>query len=285
MKRLGIAALVGLLCAFSLQAEPESKPKVTSETSPVTVPFEVLKSQHIAVQIKVNGKGPYWVIFDTGAPATLLSTKVGKETGLLKNAPTPLFSPFGATAQVKLKSLMVGDVKAENVPALVMDHPTVQKLGEALGKPIEGIVGFPFFARYKTTIDYKARELTFTPSGYDPPDLMKDLTALGPLLSAMQDQGAMKVVAPAGQWGLVVTKEARDDKPGVTVKEVRPGTPAALAGVKAGDRLLTLDSRWADSVAECYQAASHVKPGTAVPVVILRDGKELELTVKPVPGL
>jgi hypothetical protein len=285
MRRFVLTAAVCLLCAFSLRAAPEPKPKGTSDTQPVTVPFELLKSQHIAVEVKVNGKGPYWVIFDTGSPVTLLSAKVGKDTGLLKNAPQPLFAPFGPTAQVKLKSLTVGDVKAENMPAVVMDHPTVQKLGETLGKPIEGIVGFPFFARYKTTIDYKAKELTFTPSGYDPPDVMKDLTALGPLLAAMQDQGDVKVVAPAATWGMVVTKAAGDDKPGVTIKEVRPGTPAADAGLKAGDRLLTLDSRWADSVGECYQAASRVKPGTAAPVVIRRDGKEMELTVKPVPGL
>jgi S1-C subfamily serine protease len=93
------------------------------------------------------------------------------------------------------------------------------------------------------------------------------------------------VVAPAAQWGLIVTKESGDDKPGVTIKEVRPGTPAAAAGLKAGDRLLTLDSRWTDSVAECFAAASQIKAGTAVPAVIKRDGKEMEVTVKPAAGL
>ena len=52
---------------------------VTADTTrgaarPVSVPFELLKSGHMAVQVKVNGKGPYWLIFDTGAPTSLLNT-------------------------------------------------------------------------------------------------------------------------------------------------------------------------------------------------------------------
>jgi hypothetical protein len=216
---------------------------------------------------------------------TLLSTKVGEDTGLLKNAPKPLFSPFGQVAQAKLKSLEIGDLKAEGLSAIVMNHPTVEMLGKNLNKPLEGIVGFGFFARYKTTIDYKAKELKFAPGNYDPPDVMGTLTDARVLLSLFKEEPPIKVVAPAAQWGFVVTKEAGDDKPGVTIKEVRPGSPAATAGLKAGDRLLTLDSRWTDSVAECFTAASQIKPGTAVPATIKRDGKEMEVMVKPVAGL
>ena len=37
---------------------------------------------------------------------------------------------------------------------------------------IEGIVGFPFFARYKMTVDYAAKEMTFVPNGYKATDVM-----------------------------------------------------------------------------------------------------------------
>ena len=52
-----------------------------------------------------------------------------------------------------------------------------------------------------------------------------------------------------------------------------------------GDRLLTLDGRWTDSVADCYTAAGQVKPGITVKVLVRRAGRELELTVKPTAGL
>src|SRR5262249_15347747 len=94
-----------------------------------------------------------------------------------------------------------------------------------------------------------------------------------------------RVVGPAGQWGLKVHKDAKDRDAGVTVKEVLAGSAAAAGGLKPGDRLLSLDGRWTDTVAECYSAASHVKPGTAAKVVVKRKGKEMELTVKPVAGL
>jgi S1-C subfamily serine protease len=94
-----------------------------------------------------------------------------------------------------------------------------------------------------------------------------------------------KVAAPAGLWGLEVTKDKSDEDAGVDVKAVMSGGPAAAAGLKAGDRILTIDGRWTDSVPDTYQAASYVKPGRSVVVVVKRDGKEVRLTVAPKTGL
>src|SRR5262245_47470876 len=67
------------------------------ETKPVTVPFGLLKTQHMTVEVKINGKGPYRLIFDTGAPVTLINNKVAKEAGVLpKNFKQPLFAIFGS---------------------------------------------------------------------------------------------------------------------------------------------------------------------------------------------
>src|SRR5262249_57370215 len=118
----------------------------------VTVPFELLRSGHMAVKVKVNGKGPFRLIFDTGAPITLLNNKVAREADLLRGAQPPAFALFGAAGEVRVKRLEVGGVAAEDVPAIVMDHPTVEAIGRVLG-PVDGIVGFPFFARYKMTLD------------------------------------------------------------------------------------------------------------------------------------
>ena len=55
--------------------------------------------------------------------------------------------------------------------------------------------------------------------------------------------------------------------------------------MKAGDRLLTLDGRWTDTLVDLYTAAGYVKPGATVAVVVKRDGKEITLKVKPGAGL
>ncbi len=270
------SCLLAVLLAPVVRAETPA-PKATE------VPFDLLKTKHMVIQIKVNGKGPYRVIFDTGAPVMLLNTKVGRESGLIgKNTRAPLFSLFGSMGPTRIHTLEIGGLKVENVPVMVMDHPTVEVISKFLG-PIEGIVGFPFFARYKMTLDYQAKKLTFVPNGFQPPDAMESLTKS--VMSLMEDNPKPKVLAAAGQWGLVLQKAKDDQEAGVRIREVLPGSAAATAGLKAGDRLLTLDGRWTDSVADAYLAAGHVKPGTAARVVVRRDGKEVALTVKPRAGL
>ena len=252
------------------------------EAMPAKVPFELLRTQHMTVMVKVNGKGPYRLIFDTGAPIMLLTNKVAREAGVItkKEKGTPI-ALFGTMGQFKIKTLEIGGLKAENLNTIVMDHPTVSAMAKAVG-PIEGIVGFSFFARYRMTIDYQAKELTFVPTKFEPPDM---LTKLMTMLMAPKDKVEKRVLAPAGQWGFSVGKEAGDERPGVNIVDVLAESPAARAGLKKGDRLLTLDGRWTDSVVDCYTAATHVPPGTTARVTVLRDGKDLALSVRVRAGL
>jgi membrane-associated protease RseP (regulator of RpoE activity) len=276
------AALLALAVAAPLRAD--------APPAPVTVPIEMLEqgkffSGHFAVKVKVNGKGPYRLIFDTGAPVILLSRKVGTEAGLLggkgKKAPPGgglLLMP-GITS---VDSLDVGGVTAKDVAAVVMDHPTVQAISEGFG-PIDGLVGFPFFARYKTAIDYQAKTLTLTPNGFKPADTMQNM------MKTMTDASAggkpkPKILVPAGQWGLRVEKPADDEDEGVNVAEVLADSAAAKAGLKAGDRLLTLDGRWTDSIADVFHAAAAIKPSQTVEAVVKRDGKKMAVTVAPAAG-
>jgi Aspartyl protease/PDZ domain len=274
-----IAFAVGLLMTLSC-----AKPAFPPGDGPgaITVPFDLLKSMHMVVQVKVNGKGPYRVIFDTGAPVMLLNNKVAKESGLLGKSDKPaLFNPFGGSmVQMKIKSLQLGDLKAEDVSTVIMDHPTIELMSKFLG-PVEGIVGFPFFARYKTTIDYQAKQLIFVPNGYNPPDALQ---ALMSRFMGLNSTANVKHLAPAAQWGLVLEKSPGEE-PGVAVKEVRPGSAANTAGIRAGDRILTLDGRWTDSVPDVYLAASHVKPDEEAKVTLRRGSEEVSLAVKPRRGL
>jgi len=252
------------------------------KAAPTKVPFDLLRTQHMTVMVKVNGKGPYRLIFDTGAPIILLTNKIAREAGVIpKSHKNPPFSLFGSMGQFKIKSLEVGNLKAEDLSTIVMDHPTVAAMAKAVG-PIEGIVGFSFFARYRMTIDYQAKEMTFVPTMFEPPDMLAKITAL---LMGPKDKPGKRLVAPAGQWGFRVGKETGDEGAGVNVQEVFVQSPAAQAGLRKGDRLLTLDGRWTDSVLDCYTAASHVQPGAMACLLVLRDGKEVELTVHVQAGL
>jgi hypothetical protein len=274
MKRILTIAVL-LASAWVVRAEDAKKP--------ITVPFELFKTKHMAIDVKFNGKGPYRMVFDTGAPVVLVSNKLARETGLLDPKNAPPFALFGAGGMARIKELQVGGARVENVSATIMDHPYIDAMSQAFG-PVYGIVGFPFFARYKSSIDYQAKTMTLTPNGFEPGDANEAL--VGVVMAAMEgkDKGP-KVVSPAGQWGFSVEKATGDKDAGVVVKGVLADGPAAAGGLKAGDRLLTLDDRWTDTVVDAYLAASLVKPGTETKLKVKRDGKDVELTVKPVAGL
>lgn len=263
-----------LVIFFSPLRADERQPK------PFKAPFELLPSKHMAVQIRINGKGPYRILFDTGSPVVLLNNKAARASGVVSAGTEPSFlNLFATLGQFSVRSLEMGALKAENVPAIVMDHPTLAEAAKVLG-PLDGIAGFPLFARYRLTIDYAANELTFVPNGYKPADVLQDLMA-----QLLQSSAAKPdiVTAPAARWGLTVSKPADDRQAGVVVSRVEPGS-AAAAGLKAADRLLTLDGRWTDTVDDLYRAAQAVQPGRRVRIVLGRQGRELAVDLTPRAG-
>jgi len=247
---------------------------------PSKVEFELLRSLHISVDVKINDAGPYRLIFDLGAPITLVSGRFAAESGMISKeaAERPAF--MGMRGDKIAKKFQVGEVVAENVQVMVMDHPTIKAISEVLG-PIDGIVGYPFFARYKFTIDYPAKTMTFTPSDYKPQNVMNQM--MGRMFASRDTK--KKYISPAGLFGIEVDKPNGDDSRGVLITKVWPNSPAAAASVKEGDRLVTFDGRWTDSVIDAFDAVSLVKSGEDIFVSVLRDGQTLRITIRPTLGL
>jgi membrane-associated protease RseP (regulator of RpoE activity) len=269
-----------LALALAVTASSDGPPAPPGSKPMGVVPFEVLASKHMAVRAKINGKGPFRLIFDLGAPITLLSNRASEAAGVVKKG-APRSFLFAMRGEKTVEKLEVGGLSAKNLPVIVLDHPALRMLGGLLGDPLDGIIGFTFFARYKTTIDYQAREMTFEPVDFAIRDLMKELPGrlAGPKVAHR------RVLAPGGLFGLSVGEPAEGPSAaGVPVVSVRPDSPASAAGLKAGDVLSALDGRWTVSVADTYAAASGVVAGRPVAAVILRDGQELTLTVTPREG-
>ena len=72
---------------------------------------------------------------------------------------------------------------------------------------------------------------------------------------------------------------------GVEVSEVRPGTPAAEAGLEAGDVVTAVDGDAVSSPADLQTAIDAKRPGDAVTLTVVRDGEsrpvEVELAERP----
>jgi hypothetical protein len=255
------------------------EPAPASKTAPVTIPFELVASNHMVVEVKINGKGPFRLIFDSGAPVSLLGNKAAEESGAVaKDAPKSFL--MGMRGEGTIKSLEVGDLLAKDVPVMILDHPTLKAIATVLGRPLDGIIGFTFFARYRTTIDYQARVMTLEPVDFTVRDLLKEL----PDRLAGPKVAKRRVLAPSGLWGLTLG-DSVDSGLGVAIRTVRPGSPADLAGLKPGDVLTTLDGRWTSNTADAYLAANAATPGQAVEAVVLRAGQVWMVRVKPVGGI
>ena len=68
-----IAPLLAVVLTAGL-AQADDKPAAKDEAAkPQVVKFDLVTSGHFIVKAKVNGKGPYNLIFDTGAPTTLVT--------------------------------------------------------------------------------------------------------------------------------------------------------------------------------------------------------------------
>ncbi len=247
----------------------------------VEVPFELMASKHMVVRATLNGKVPFRLVFDLGSPVTLLSNEAARKAGVVEeDAPRSFL--FAARGEAEVDTLRVGDLEAEKVPVLVLDHPALGALGKADRRKIDGLIGASFFSRYRTGIDYQANLLTFEPVASKPRDLMKEL----PERMAAPKVAKHRVLAPAGFWGVTIGPPATAASPsGVPILTVLPSSPAAKAGLEPGDILTTLDGRWTTSVADTFAAAAGVPPGCAAAVVVVRDGKERTVMVTPRDGI
>ena len=161
--------LLALLAALpSRAAIADDAPAKKPEVKPITVPFELMRSRHMAVEVKINGKGPYRLIFDTGEPTNLINNKLAKEAGVTKKGDKGPACPSSACGIKTMDTVEIGGVKLDKVPVVVMDHPTVTAISNAQGPSRASSASHS--SRYKTVVDYEKRELTFTPNGYVPGD-------------------------------------------------------------------------------------------------------------------
>jgi PDZ domain/Aspartyl protease len=277
---VGAALLTTGLTLAMARAQQASTPAPVKVEIKAVIPFEVLPTNHMLVKAKINGKGPYHLVFDLGAPITLLNNRVSETSGVIKaNAPRSIL--FGMRGEAEIDKLQVGELTVNKLPVIIFDHPLLNALEKIAHRRIDGLMGFTFFARYRTTIDYHSREMTFEPIDYQVHDLLKELPdrLLSPKVARR------RILVPGALYGLRLGAPDRSlDSPGVVVAEVLPDSPAARAGFKAGDLMIALDDRWTTSLADVFCTAAEIKPGRPVSAVIRRDGKERTLTIHPVAG-
>jgi S1-C subfamily serine protease len=77
------------------------------------------------------------------------------------------------------------------------------------------------------------------------------------------------------------TRERWGAAPGIELVEVMPDSPAAVAGLRAGDLLVEIDGRRLTGVQDVQRLMEDEVIGSHVVVTALRDGLERQMTVVP----
>ena len=132
-----------------------------SETAPGEVRFEMAPPNDAAiiVPVKINGKGPYKFVLDTGATLTCIDNKLVEELKLPEwkgQFGVAVLTPGeGSTRLVSIESLEVGNAKATKLQACTIDLQPMQKMG----LDAKGLVGLNFLKPYRMSIDFEKRIL------------------------------------------------------------------------------------------------------------------------------
>jgi predicted aspartyl protease len=121
----------------------------------VAVPMRV-NGGLIYAKGRINGRGPFTFLVDTGSAEVVIRPAVARRLGL----PTRSAAPHPEALFSTLRQMSLGDATAAEVPAVVLDPPP-----DPSGASYDGIAGFPFLSGFRLTISYRDRMLTLTPGG------------------------------------------------------------------------------------------------------------------------
>jgi serine protease DegQ len=289
MKAPWSCAVLALALVAPLRADEPKKPdkaETKKDLKTYEVPYRLTKTQHIMVRAKLNGKGPFNFILDTGAPALFVATKVAKKAGVEADK-----NGWGAFD----KFVIEGGVPVEKARGRIEDPfqlEGINGLGLA-GAELHGMIGYNVLARYRIEIDFTKDKMTWTEQDFDPPAPkgldggkggLPELDALGSGLKAIGGLLGRKAKPDVVARGFLGLELAESDGK-VTVKKVLEKGPAEKAGLKVDDRITRLDGEKVESGAGLLKLAAELTAGKEAKLTVVRDGKERQITVKVGEGL
>jgi len=274
-------ALAPVGAADKDKKDPPPKAPLTYE-----VPYRLTDTKHVMVRVKLNGKGPFNFIIDTGAPALILTEATAKKAGGTADGSWTKFD----TLEVE------GGVKIDDARGLAIDPfqlKGMNALGVA-GVELHGMMGYHILARYKIEYDFTEPKLKWTPVDFKVPDPKRVQVDKNGGQGGLEMIGSiMQMVAPllGGKPNFDVVPrgflgaELEADKDELVVKSVLAGGPADKAGLKAGDRIETAKGKSLKKPEDLLEAVKKLPEGSSLKLSIKRGDDTRDLTVELGKGL
>ena len=153
--KLFITAVSLIVCNYVGTAQ------TTDTQSFIEVPFTFEHAQ-IILTVKINNKGPYSMLLDTGTNVSAVDLASAREIGL-KVGTTGFQGTGGGTDKnpaymTELPLIQVGELVARDTVAAAID---LSKLSQRLGRSIHGVLGYTLLKNRIVEIDYPRRAVRF----------------------------------------------------------------------------------------------------------------------------
>lgn len=174
---------------------------------PPTAPVRVRLDELGAVDVSVNGKGPFHFVLDTGAGITVLSPACAARLGIDGGTAGRVDGAVGSAAirRVSLGDLRIGTIDLHDVEAAVVPLPLDLTYQGNYGT-IDGIVGASFLRHFAVTMDLDGGWAAFQdPQSFVPAKgavvESADLSSGSPVVAGSVDGAAGQFLIDTGNDG------------------------------------------------------------------------------------
>jgi len=135
--------------------------QATVKQQVVEVPFEFYRNE-IIVQVKINGRGPFNMMLDTGTDPSAVDLSTAREIGLKLSSIGGRAEGGGTDVNLAygtiLSAVELGAITAKNLEAAAID---LKKISDRLGRPLHGVLGHSLLKGRVVQIDYANRVVRF----------------------------------------------------------------------------------------------------------------------------
>jgi predicted aspartyl protease len=127
-----------------------------------TVPYQFIDNR-VVIACRVDGRGPYSFVLDTGANATVITPELARALGLRTKAAgqtTGAGNGSQAISSTSLATLAIGSFSFAALQATVLD---LREIKDNIGfNHFDGVIGYPVLAKFETKIDADRHTVTFS---------------------------------------------------------------------------------------------------------------------------
>lgn len=278
------AILTAMVIGFLPNLAPPDAPAKPAAKA-YQVPYRLTNTNHVLVRAKLNGKGPFNFILDTGAPALFVSPAICDKLGIKANS-----QGWGTIPSFEIE----GRVPLKNARARIetpFQLEGMNGLGLA-GAELHGIIGYTVLAQFRLEFDFTRNKMSWTPLDFKPPQpeglgqdgtpaSMNAIGSIMKILGGLLGKRSEPEVILRGFWGLAL----KDSPKGIDVTMLLSNGPAAEAGLQIGDRIIKADGVDVATIDGLRKVAAKKTNSETIPLTVVRGGENKTVTLRTGKGL